>query len=202
MYRKIAFYLLIIVLAACGGKTEREISMDTQEIEESLIEEGYEEELQEKSVVEEALIRVDFQELLVAANIPDSLELIENSLISGDFNADGREDYATLVKNINNGFQGVMIIHQSQPEHYALFGAGVEIDGKTNLNWIDIFKSIPKGEIVAPTIVDEESGDIIGDDESMAFKLIGNGIYMHVDEACGGGILFWNGAKYEWYHIE
>jgi len=71
-----------------------------------------------------------------------------------------------------------------------------------NLDWIDTFKPIARGEIVAPTLVDSSTGDIMGDDETKKFKLIGTGIYMHVDEADGGGILFWTGSKYEWYHIE
>jgi hypothetical protein len=72
----------------------------------------------------------------------------------------------------------------------------------TNLDWIDTFKTIPKGEIIAPTLVDSNTGDIIGDDETQKFKLIGTGIYMHVDESEGGGILYWTGEKYDWYHIE
>ena len=68
--------------------------------------------------------------------------------------------------------------------------------------WTGIFESIPKGEIIAETLVDSVSGDIIGQDKETEFKLLGTGIYMHVEESCGGGIIYWTGNKYNWYHIE
>lgn len=55
-----------------------------------------------------------------------------------------------------------------------------------NLNWIEILKTIPKGEIIAPDLVDDDTGDIRGPDESENFKLIGDGIYMSVQETHWG----------------
>jgi len=72
----------------------------------------------------------------------------------------------------------------------------------TDLNWIEVFEILPKGEVVSPTLVDEQTGDIIGQDKSRSFKLIGNGIYMSAEESHGGGIIFWNNKEYQWYHIE
>jgi hypothetical protein len=95
-----------------------------------------------------------------------------------------------------------MIIEQNNSNQYLIFGAGVEINGMTNLSWIEVFETLPIGEVIAPTLVDSESGDIIGPDESQEFKLIGNGIFMTIEEGHGGGIIFWNGAKYVWYHVE
>ena len=134
--------------------------------------------------------------------VPDSLKLIEGKELKGDFNGDNKLDFAFIVKNKNNKKTGILIIHNSVKQENFLFGAGNEIDNMTDLNWIEIFKTIPKGEIVSPTLVDEETGDIIGQDESKYFKLIGNGIYMSVEESHGGGIIFWNAKEYEWYHVE
>ena len=134
--------------------------------------------------------------------VPDSLELIANKSLTGDFNGDNKTDFASIVKNKNNQKIGVLIIHNSENQESFVFGAGQEIDNMTDLNWIEIFKIIPKGEIVAPELVDEETGDLLGPDESQNFKLIGHGIYMSVTETHGGGIIFWNGKEYKWYHIE
>lgn len=134
--------------------------------------------------------------------IPDSLELIVDKSLTGDFNGDNKTDFASVVKNKNNQKTGVLIIHNSVNQESFVFGAGNEIDNMTDLNWIEIFKIIPKGEIVAPELVDEETGDLLGPDKSQNFKLIGNGIYMSVTETHGGGIIFWNGKEYQWYHIE
>ena len=134
--------------------------------------------------------------------VPDSLELIADKSLTGDFNGDNKTDFASVVKNKNNQKYGVLIIHNSANQENYVFGAGKEIDQMTDLNWIVVFKTLPKGEIVSPTLVDEITGDIIGQDESQNFKLIGNGIYMSVEESHGGGIIFWNGKGYKWYHIE
>jgi hypothetical protein len=134
--------------------------------------------------------------------IPDSLELITDKNLIGDFNGDSKADFASLVKNKNSQKIGVLIIHNSKNQENFVFGAGKKVDLMTDLNWIEIFKILPKGEIVSPPIVDQETGDIIRQDESQNFKLIGNGIYMGVKESHGGGIIFWNGKNYKWYHME
>ncbi|SFZ95050.1 hypothetical protein SAMN05428642_10655 [Flaviramulus basaltis] len=134
--------------------------------------------------------------------VPDSLDLIADKNLEGDFNGDNKTDFASIVINKNNQKTGVLIIHNSDNQECFVFGAGKEIDQMTDLDWIEVFETLPKGKIVSPTLVDEETGDIIGQDESRNFELIGNGIYMSVEESHGGGIIFWNGKEYEWYHVE
>ena len=134
--------------------------------------------------------------------VSDSLELIADKSLTGDFNGDNKMDFASVVKNKNNQKYGILIIHNSANQESFVFGAGNEIDKMTDLDWIEIFKTLPKGEIVSPTLVDEKTGDIIGQDESRNFKLIGNGIHMSVEESHRGGIIFWNGKEYKWYHVE
>ena len=147
-------------------------------------------------------LKVKPTEKIDLTKVPDSLKLIADKNLIGDFNGDNKTDFASIVKNTNNEKIGVLIIHNSKNQESFVFGAGKEVDQMTNLDWIEVFKTLPKGEIVSPTIVDEETGDIIGQDENQSFKLIGNGIYMSVEEYHGGGIIFWNGKEYKWYHIE
>lgn len=136
------------------------------------------------------------------SKIPDSLELITDKNLKGDFNGDNKTDFASIVRNKINQKIGVLILHNSENNESYVFGAGKEVSEMTDLDWIEVFEMLPKGEIVSPTLVDEETGDIIGQDESKNFRLIGNGIYMSVEESHGGGIIFWNGKEYQWYHIE
>lgn len=143
-----------------------------------------------------------FPDFVNNANLPDSLRIDIDQVIYGDFNADQKVDFASTVTNLKNGFEGVLIVHNKDKLEYFVFGAGNEIDGMKNLDWIDTFQTIPKGEVIAPTSMDPETGDILGHDEAKEFRLLGNGIFMHVDETEGGGILFWTGDKYEWYHVE
>lgn len=64
-----------------------------------------------------------------------------------------------------------------------------------NLDWIEVFKTLQKGQIISPTLVDEETGDIIGQDENQNFKLIGNGIYMSGEESHVNVIIFCDGKN-------
>lgn len=147
-------------------------------------------------------LKVESIEKVDLSKVPDSLELITDKNLKGDFNGDNKTDFASIVKNKINQKIGVLILHNTKNNESYVFGAGKEVSKMTDLDWIEVFGMLPKGEIVSPTLVDEETGDIIGQDESKKFKLIGNGIYMSVEESHGGGIIFWNGKKYQWYHIE
>jgi hypothetical protein len=149
-------------------------------------------------------VKIIFQttEKIDLTKVPDSLELIADKSLIGDFNGDNKTDFASVVKNRNNQKYGVLIMHNSNNQENIVFGTGKEVDNMTDLNWIEVFKTLPKGEIVSPTVIDEKTGDIIGQDNSRNFKLIGNGIYMSVEESHGGGIIFWDGKEYQWYHIE
>lgn len=173
---RLSIIILVLILCFTSCKEKTEIKSETEKIKTEL--------------------KVDL------TKVPDSLELIADKSLVGDFNGDNKTDFASVVRNKNNQKHGILIIHNSENQEIFVFGAGKEIDQMTDLNWIEVFKTLPKGEVVSPTLVDEKTGDIIGQDESQSFKLIGNGIYMSVEESHGGGILFWNGKEYKWYHID
>ena len=145
---------------------------------------------------------VKIPDSIFISKFPDSLELISSKILKGDYNGDGKMDFTSMLNNKNDNQKGVIIVHNSDNYEVFIFGAGRKINQSTNLRWIQIFENIPKGEVVAPTLVDSKTGDIMGPDESQNFELIGNGILMDVEETHGGGIIFWNGKKYEWYHVE
>jgi hypothetical protein len=185
-------WTILILITACSRPTETSsLTTDTTKAE---------------LAVESKTVQLDGREnfpgFVTNTHLPDSLLIDVDNVIHGDFNADQKEDFASIVTNLKNGFQGVLIIHNNDRQEYLVFGAGQEVNGMKNLDWIDTFRILPKGEIISPTLVDAESGDIIGPDKTKEFRLIGNGIFMHVDEAGGGGILFWTGDRYEWCHLE
>tara|TARA_R110001632_G_scaffold129726_1_gene243802 strand:- start:1696 stop:2373 length:678 start_codon:yes stop_codon:yes gene_type:complete len=134
--------------------------------------------------------------------IPDSLKLVVDKKVKGDFNADNKLDFAVIVKNKNNQKTGVLIIHNSTNQENYILGAGKGVYEISDLEWIEVFETLPKGKIISPTIVDKETGDIIGQDETRKFKLVGNGIKMSVEESHGGLVIFWNGKEYKWYLVE
>ena len=113
--------------------------------------------------------KVELIEKVDLSKVPDSLELITDKNLKGDFNGDNKADFASIVKNKINKKIGVLIIHNSENRESYVFGAGKEVSEMTDLDWIEVFEILPKGEIVSPTLVDEETGDIIGQDESKNF---------------------------------
>jgi len=179
--------VLILCLSSCKEKAERKLEPEKEQTE---------------LKIESIKPTVEPTEKVDLSKVPDSLELIADKNLKGDFNGDNKTDFASIVKNIKNQKTGVLLIHNSENKEIFVFGAGKEVDQMTDLHWVEVFETLPKGEIVSPTLVDEETGDIIGQDESQNFKLIGNGIYMSVEESHGGGIIFWDGKEYKWYHIE
>jgi hypothetical protein len=187
------FWIFLVLTTACTRQTEtRSVTTDTTETQLAT----------EPTTMLPFAGQENFPAFVKNTHLPDSFLIDTDHVMYGDFNADQTEDFASIVTNRENGFRGVLIIHNKDKQEYFVFGAGQEINGMKNLDWIDIFTTIPKGELIAPTLVDAETGDIIGDDKTKAFRLLGNGIFMHVDEAEGGGILFWTGDKYQWYHVE
>ena len=179
--------VLILCLSSCKEKSERKAEPKKEETE---------------LKAESNKPKIEPIEKVDLSKVPDSLELISDKYLKGDFNGDNKTDFASIVKNKINQKIGVLILHNSENNESYVFGAGKEVSQMTDLDWIEVSEILPKGEVVSPTLVDEETGDIIGQDESKNFKLIGNGIYMSVEESHGGGIIFWNGKEYQWYHME
>ncbi|WP_303317334.1 hypothetical protein Q4Q34_01365 [Flavivirga abyssicola] len=179
--------VLILCLSSCKEKTERKSEPKKEQTE-----------LKAESIKP----TVKPTEKIDLSKIPDSLELMTDENLKGDFNGDNKTDFASIVKNKKNQKTGVLIIHNSANNESFVFGAGKEVNQMADLDWIEVFETLPEGEIISPTLVDEETGDVIGQDENQNFKLIGNAIYMSVEESHGGGIIFWNGKEYKWYHIE
>ncbi|UZR95233.1 hypothetical protein [Chondrinema litorale] len=200
-------FLIFFLILACTAPQKELSLLKSETIDSVLVEKDTIQtmqvvvnEVQEDSLLKET--QVELPTFVLNASLPDSLQIDSTKIIYGDFNADAKEDFASLVTNTSNGLKGVLIVHNTDTVDYALFGAGNEINGMKSLGWIGIFETIPKGKNVAPTSVDPETGDILGNDFDNSAQLTGNGIYMHAEESCGGGILYWNNTHYEWLHVE
>ncbi|GAA0748027.1 hypothetical protein [Gaetbulibacter jejuensis] len=204
--------LLILTFISCKNKSNFELKTEKTEVEklefqkaekvDSIMNENSSNSEVANYVPTELEIQKNLPKFVNNAKIPDSLKIVYDEIIFGDFNGDEKEDFASTLINLENGYFGVLVIHNNKKTDYSIFGAGKEINGMKNLDWIEGIKTIPKGQVISPTIVDEETGDIIEQDKKQNFKLIGNGIYLSIEESHGGGIIFWNGKEYKWYHIE
>lgn len=127
---------------------------------------------------------------------------VQPNILSGDFDGDKQEDVAFLIVNTATDEKGVMIVFQDEQKSYSVFGAGTLFEDMRNMDWIEIFEKVEAGQTIAPTLIEEETGDILGEDLQNAVLLKSDGIFLHLAEACGGGIIYKKDTGYGWINIE
>jgi hypothetical protein len=63
--------------------------------------------------------------------------------------------------------------------------------GFDEIDWAEIFEKAPKNKIYWNNV--NEEGEIVSEEEikeSDKIKLLNDGIYIHAEESCGGGIIY------------
>lgn len=119
-----------------------------------------------------------------------------------DLNGDGFPEVISRVAEPKLNQIGVRVLDGKEPDKFTVFGAGNEVDGQTNLLWIGSMKVIPVGETIAPTLVDGNSGDILGFDTANLVVLQHPAVFFLAKNSHGGGILYWTGTEYAWMNVE
>lgn len=122
--------------------------------------------------------------------------------ITGDFDGDTKQDTAYIVADAASGKHGLKIILSTNKVDY--FGMGKEVlnQGFDDLNWAGIFQTAPKGKSYANNV--DEHGEIITDSIPAEnwITLPNDGIYLHAEESCGGGVIYLDRGKYNWIQQE
>ncbi|SMO92653.1 hypothetical protein SAMN06265379_11626 [Saccharicrinis carchari] len=114
---------------------------------------------------------------------------INPKFLCSDFNGDGEKDIAVLVISKSNNKRGFVVMHGQTKATYVV-GAGVVYDSADDwddMNWVD------KWEI--NTIRVNEPGIQEGDNLRLEY----DSIRITKDEI-GGGLIYWNGEKYDYFH--
>ncbi|WP_276497963.1 hypothetical protein [Pontibacter litorisediminis] len=145
------------------------------------------------------------EEVFLAQSLNQKYSLgawMQPNILTGDFDGDKQEDVAFLIVNRATDEKGLMILYHDKGNNYSVFGAGTEFEDMRNMDWIEIFERVDAGQTVAPTLVDEETGDILGEDLENAVLLKSDAIFVHLAEACGGGIIYKKENGYGWINIE
>ncbi|KFF10364.1 hypothetical protein IW15_20245 [Chryseobacterium soli] len=123
--------------------------------------------------------------------------------ISCDLDGDHVPDTVNLVQNTENKKYGLEILFGNKKVEYLGMGKDILGQGFDDLDWVGVFEKAPKGEIYWNNVNDE--GEIIGEEnvpESDKIKLPNDGIFIHQEEACGGGVIYWKNGKPEWIQQE
>ncbi|AQY23256.1 hypothetical protein [Riemerella anatipestifer] len=120
-----------------------------------------------------------------------------------DLDGDGLSDRVEIVLNKKNEKYGLKITFGNGKIEYLGLGKEVLGQGFDDMNWVDIFEKAPKGEVYFNNVNDE--GDIISEEEvkeSDKIRLPNDGIFIHAEESCGGGVIYLNKGKFEWIQQE
>lgn len=149
-------------------------------------------------------------------NVPDKKNIIlENNIelkpgksalqdVTGDFDADGKQDIASFVQSSTNNKYGLRIAFGNGKTDYLGMGKEVIGQGFDDFDWVGVFEKIDKGGTIWSNV--DENGEFIMNDaevrEEDKVTLTGDGIFVHNAEACGGGIIYLQNGKYGWVQQE
>jgi hypothetical protein len=124
--------------------------------------------------------------------------------ITCDLDGDNLDETVEIVRSTNSGKSGLRITFgNGKKTDYLGLGNNVLKQGFDEIDWAGIFEKAPKNEVYWNNVSDD--GEIMGDEEIKEedkIKLLNDGIFIHAEESCGGGVIYMKNGKYEWIQQE
>jgi hypothetical protein len=107
--------------------------------------------------------------------------------LHADFDGDGRQDTALLVRHKASSKRGIAVLHSSDGRVHFI-GAGTSVgSGGDNFDWMDAWHVQRRGPVGKGPHNDTEPPILKGD-------------ALHVIKTeSASGLLYWSGERYEWY---
>jgi hypothetical protein len=129
---------------------------------------------------------------ITAASFADNYVLsakVNPFYLRGDFDGDGRPDYAVRVVSKKGGFQGIVVYLSSQ-KGPVLLGAGTafKFGGSAAVD----FKGLDVWQVYGKQAVERGVG------AGPPPKLVGDAILLGKKDS-GSGLIYWDGKKFLWY---
>ncbi len=116
--------------------------------------------------------------------------------IRGDFNGDGRRDYAFLIQEKSSLKFGIAIFHTKAPQLMHIqtvfvLGAGKALpDLGDDIKWANFWRTYPKNEAS-------------GEEDRRVLVPVLRGDAIHIEKrGKKRGLLYWDGRKYVWHKLK
>ncbi len=126
----------------------------------------------------------------------------KTSKILCDLDGDKLNETVEIVRSTKSEKSGLRIIFgNGSRTDYLGFGNDILRQGFDEIDWVGVFEKAPKNKIYWNNV----KGEILSEDEIKEvdkIKLLNDGIFMHAEESCGGGIIYLKNGKYEWIQQE
>jgi hypothetical protein len=120
----------------------------------------------------------------------------KNNHFEGDFFGDDTTDLAALVQDGENVW--LCIINNMDSSDYLLYSSN---QNPTDFGWAGIFKKVNAGDTLWSNYADDFLAfSEVPDSEKVVLTY--DAIYAHVQEACGGGFIYWKDGKFNWLQQE
>ncbi|WP_298140820.1 hypothetical protein [Flavobacterium sp.] len=153
------------------------------------------------------IVKSETSHTQIEKNKNDTIEISKKhkiNKITCDLDGDDLEETVEIVTSTKNGKSGLRIVF-GNGKRTDYFGMGNDIlkQGFNEIDWAGIFEKAPKNKTYWNNLNDE--GEIVSEEEikeSDKIKLQNDGIFIHAEESCGGGIIYLKNGKYEWIQQE
>lgn len=182
--KNILFILIVIAIASCKNENQSKKS---------------------ESVKNETLQKIE--KVQTEKNNKDTIEISKKHKINKiicDLDGDKLNEIVEIVKSTKSGKSGLCIVFgNGKRTDYLGMGNDILKQGFNEIDWAGIFEKAPKNKTYWNNVNDE--GEIVSEEEikeSDKIKLLNDGIYIHTEESCGGGIIYLKNGKYEWIQQE
>ena len=152
-------------------------------------------------------VKTDIKKPVESVNNTDTIVISTKhkvNKITCDIDGDNLDETVEIVRSTNSGKSGLRITFgNGKKTDYLGLGNNVLQQGFDEIDWAGIFEKAPKNEVYWNNVSDD--GEIMGDEEIKEedkIKLLNDGIFIHAEESCGGGVIYLKDGKYEWIQQE
>jgi hypothetical protein len=119
-------------------------------------------------------------------------------MVTGYFNTDGILDTAILIRHKSTARDALYIKHGGTGRSFLLKSGndvGTDFD---DFHWVGQFEAVKKGSVIWNNVIDGEIVDETQVPGNKKITLATDAIFIHVEEASGGGFIYYSNGKYVW----